>query len=138
MRRQLAAALTVAVLGVPMDAFGQDCLHGPNETPGQRARRVEALGAARHINTLQAGRPHRESVLDLAQLSKVQAEQAATRPAAKSYNFAPDGEVTPGWQLTLSRTETGYWFMIRDKTDPCGFAFVSNEAGVIYRAEPIR
>jgi hypothetical protein len=32
----------------------------------------------------------------------------------------------------------GYWFMVKDKTDPCGFAFLSNTAGVIYTAEPIR
>jgi hypothetical protein len=28
--------------------------------------------------------------------------------------------------------------MVKDKTDPCGFAFISNATGVIYTAEPIR
>jgi hypothetical protein len=28
--------------------------------------------------------------------------------------------------------------MIKDTADPCGFAFVSNQDGVIYTAEPIR
>jgi hypothetical protein len=46
--------------------------------------------------------------------------------------------VIPGWQLTLDRTEGGYWFMIKGKTDPCGLAFVSNQQGVIFTAEPIR
>jgi hypothetical protein len=32
----------------------------------------------------------------------------------------------------------GYWFMIKDKLDPCGFAYISNQAGLIFRAEPIR
>ena len=35
-------------------------------------------------------------------------------------------------------TERGYWFMIKDKIDPCGFAYVSNQVGVIFNAEPIR
>jgi hypothetical protein len=47
-------------------------------------------------------------------------------------------EVIPGWQLTLDKTERGYWFMIKDKTDPCGFAYVSNQQGTIFTAEPIR
>ena len=41
-------------------------------------------------------------------------------------------------ELTLDVNSTGYWFMIRDKPDPCGFAFISNQAGVIFSAEPIR
>jgi hypothetical protein len=43
-----------------------------------------------------------------------------------------------GWRLTLDVSDHGYWFMIKDTTDPCGFAYVSNELGVIFRAEPIR
>ena len=45
----------------------------------------------------------------------------------------------PAWvQLTLDVTTQGYWFMIKDKVDPCGFAYVSNQVGVILHAEPIR
>jgi len=47
-------------------------------------------------------------------------------------------EIVPGWQLTLNKTENGYWFMIKDKTDPCGFTLISNQAGLIYNAEPMR
>ena len=32
----------------------------------------------------------------------------------------------PQWKLTLDVTESGYWFMIKDTADPCGFAFISN------------
>jgi len=28
--------------------------------------------------------------------------------------------------------------MVKDKMDPCGFAYISNTMGVIYTAEPIR
>jgi hypothetical protein len=136
--RQLLLTLMLLALA-PIHAFAQDCLHGADETPEQRARRVEALGAARHVNTLQANRPDRRGAyLDLAELDRLNAEQAAKRPSARSYTFVPDGEIVAGWQLTLARTDAGYWFLIKDKTDPCGFAYVSNQAGVIYRAEPIR
>jgi hypothetical protein len=123
----------------PIPAFAQDCLHGKDETPDQRTRRSQALGAARHVNTLQANRPNRAGAyLDLAELGSLDTAQSAKRLSARSYNFHPDAEIIAGWQLTLARTDSGYWFMIKDKTDPCGFAYVSNEAGVIYRAEPIR
>jgi hypothetical protein len=136
--RRLATAVMVGLLSFPVYAFAQDCLHDSGETPEQRTRRLEALSAARHVNTLQANRPTRQGpYLDLTALERVQAE-AAKRPSSRSYNFAPDAEIIGGWQLTLARTDSGYWFMIKDKTDPCGFAYVSNEAGVIYHAEPIR
>lgn len=40
--------------------------------------------------------------------------------------------------MKLDVSDDSYWFMIKDKTDPCGFAYISNKAGVIYAAEPIR
>lgn len=138
--RSVRWLLTLMLLAfAPIPAFAQDCLHGQDETPDQHTRRSQALGAARHVNTLQANRPNRAGVyLDLAELGSLDAAQSAKRPSARSYNFHPDAEIIAGWQLTLARTDSGYWFMIKDKTDPCGFAYVSNEAGVIYRAEPIR
>jgi hypothetical protein len=50
----------------------------------------------------------------------------------------PGTDILPNWELKLDVNPAGYWFMIRDKADPCGFAFISNQAGVIFSAEPIR
>ena len=50
----------------------------------------------------------------------------------------PAQDVLPGWELKLDTTQGGYWFMIKDKTDPCGFALVGNESGVIYTARRMR
>jgi hypothetical protein len=36
------------------------------------------------------------------------------------------------------RERDGYWFIIKDTTDPCQFALVSNQEGIIYTAHPIR
>jgi hypothetical protein len=50
----------------------------------------------------------------------------------------PGTDILPGWTLMLDVGFNSYWFMIKDKTDPCGFAYVSNQTGLIYTAEPIR
>ena len=44
----------------------------------------------------------------------------------------------PGWELRLDVTANGYWFSIKDKTDPCGLTFVSNQQGLILEAQPLR
>lgn len=67
--------------------------------------------------------------------------RSKTGPAGeflKRLNVSPEGELLPGWQLTLDVTADGYWFIIKDKTDPCGLPFVSNQGGLIYNAEPLR
>ena len=56
----------------------------------------------------------------------------------KRLSLTPGTDVLPDWQLTLDTAGQGYWFMIKDKLDPCGFAYISNQAGLIFRAEPIR
>ena len=55
--------------------------------------------------------------------------------AVKSISLTPGTDILPNWQLTLDVTPQGYWFMIKDKSDPCGFAYISNQQGVIYNAE---
>lgn len=32
----------------------------------------------------------------------------------------------------------GYWFMVKDKQDPCGRAYISNQKGLIFEAQPLR
>lgn len=99
--------------------------------------------ATRTINNLEANQPGSRTRTYLRQVDLPTSPFAAkqTGPAAElltKLNFSPDQELLPGWQLTLDVTADGYWFMLKDKTDPCGFAFVSNQGGLIYTAEPIR
>jgi hypothetical protein len=47
-------------------------------------------------------------------------------------------EIVPGFTLTLDTTSNGYWFSVTDTTDPCGYRLISNQAGVIFTAQPIR
>ena len=98
------------------------------------------MGATRQVNNLQANRPDaRKGIyLDQVEIASWYAEQTKKTGAATPYNLEPGAEIIPGWQLTLNKTENGYWFMIKDKTDPCGFTLISNQAGLIYNAEPMR
>ena len=131
----------VGFLAMSVPTFAQQCLHGPDESAEQKARKREALSAARQVNTLQANRPdaRNSKFLNQTEMAVYYADLTKQRGALNpALIFDPASEVLPGWQLTLDKTEKGYWFMIKDKTDPCGFAYVSNHEGVILTAEPIR
>jgi hypothetical protein len=132
--------VVMVVLLMPATAFAQQCLHGAASTDEQKARKREALGGARQINTLQANRPEaREGkFLNQTEMAVYYADPTTKTPARQPLIFDPASEVLPGWQLTLDKTDKGYWFMIKDTTDPCGFAYLSNQEGVIFTAEPIR
>jgi hypothetical protein len=124
-------------------AYAQECLHGASEHAEQAARRREALTAARNINNIQANQPGAVNGQylrqdELAGSPYALTMRASTNETVKRISLDPGTEILPNWQLILDVTQKGYWFMIKDKADPCGFAFISNQAGVIFHAEPIR
>jgi len=134
-------AISVIVLACAIGtAHAQQCLHGANETPEQAARRTDAVNAARTINNIQAnqktGSYFRHEDLVTAPWA-VQMRQS-TSEFAKRISLLPGTDILPGWTLMLDVGFNSYWFMIKDKTDPCGFAYVSNQTGLIFHAEPIR
>jgi hypothetical protein len=136
--QQVCILLICVAMAAP--AAAQQCLHGSSSTPEQQSRKRAALSAARQVNTLQAnGSVARQGkYLTRIEMGELYAEQLKKRPALTPLVFDRSSDIMPGWQLTFDLTESGYWFMIRDTTDPCGFAFVSSQNGVIYTAEPIR
>ena len=141
--RRLATAFTIISLSISASAYAQQCLHGPNQAPEQTARRREALAATRTINNIKFNQPAaRERVFfrhaQLAESPIGASMRAAPTGLASRISFSPDTDILPGWKLTLDVSQTGYWFKIADTTDPCGFAFISNDSGVIYTAEPLR
>jgi hypothetical protein len=140
---RLPTVLVLAYLLFASPALAsQQCLHDPNETPEQQARRREALTATRTVNNLQANQPGAATSTFLRQVELPTSRFAQGKDGQtdffKKLNFTPGQELMPGWELTLDVTPDGYWFMIKDKTDPCGFAYISNKVGVIFTAEPIR
>lgn len=139
LRRLGAVALAAAFL-TPSLAAAQQCLHGADETPEQKTRKRAALNAARGIHNLQIHRraAGERKVLDRTEMAARYAEDPAITRSPDPLNLDPADDIIPGWQLAFDRTEQGYWFMVRDSADPCGFAYVSNEKGLIYTAQPIR
>lgn len=132
MRTGLLAASFVVM--VASGAAAQQCVHGEGESAEAAARRREALMAARVVNTAQWNQPGARSGRFMSH-----AELAATAASAPpNIRLEPDQDIVPGWRLTLDATAKGYWFAITDTADPCGFAFVSTEAGKILKAEIIR
>ena len=123
-------------------AYAQQCLHGAGETPDQAARRREALTATRTVNNLQANQPGRAAKTYLRQVelpTSAFAQGAGGQTEFfKKLNFTPGAELLPGWELTLDVTQDGYWFMIKDKTDPCGSPSSATRVGYLYgRAHPL-
>ena len=141
--RKLTIALTAALSLMSTVAFAQQCLHGTDETAEQTARRREALTATRTINNLQMNQPNSRARIffnhaQLAESPGATSMRAKPNDFAKRVSFSPDADILPGWTLTLDVTADGYWFSIKDTTDPCGFAYISNHSGLIYTAEPLR
>ena len=132
------ASLTVTVLALATPSFAQQCLHGPSERPDQAARRIDALTATRNVNNLEANQPGAQNRVYLRQVELASSPFAAKAPSVKKLNFTPGADLIPGWQLVLDVTQEGYWFIVKDKTDPCGFAYISNQEGLIFHAEPNR
>jgi hypothetical protein len=140
---RLAPVTCALVLFAAASALAQECVPGAAPTPEQQARRKQGLQATRTINNLEANQPGSatKTYLRQAELPSSPFVARETGPSAefmKKLNFTPGEELMPGWQLTLDVTAEGYWFMLKDKTDSCGFAFVSNQSGLIFEAQPIR
>ena len=133
----IAVICVAAAIGT---AHAQECLHGPNESAEQAARRTDAINAARTINNIQAN--HKGSGYfrheDLVTSPWAVQMRQSGNEFAKRLSLVPRTDILPGWTLTLDVGFESYWFKITDKTDPCGFAYISNQNGIIFKVEPIR
>jgi hypothetical protein len=142
MRRLFAFVVLFGVF-LAGPALAQQCLHGTGETAEQAARKRDALTATRTINNIQANQPGAAKGQYFRQEELAGAPFAArlresTSETVRRISLSPGTDILPNWKLTLDVTRTGYWFMIKDTSDPCGFAYISNQAGVIFQGEPIR
>jgi hypothetical protein len=124
-------------------AYAQECLHGAAENAEQAARRRNALTATRTINNIQVNQPGAKTGQflrheELASSPFATKMRGSSNEIIKRLSLTPGTDILPDWQLTLDTAGRGYWFMIKDRLDPCGFAYISNQGGLIFRAEPIR
>src|SRR5262249_14278384 len=114
------AIVVIVALRPPGAQKPADCLHGRSEAPAQAERRKAALRLARELNTL----------------------EAAAHAQAQSYYTMTDLPGVPavpgGFRAQLSTDGASYTFSVKDTLDACGFAFFSDQEGVIYSGTPIQ
>jgi hypothetical protein len=94
------------------------CLHGDNETAAEQARRFAALRFVRAVNTAHAN---------------TSAPKYGALTTLEGLPPIPDGFV-----VGHAADDQGYVFAVKDATDPCRFAFFSDQEGIIYLGGPIR
>lgn len=116
--------LPTAVMGLLLCSalcIAQECLHGPNETSEQKARRRAALQLVRQVNTAQASvaMKNAKTFLSLEELGLDLKSASNFKP-----KFTTDGKT--------------YSFILKDTSDPCSFACVTTDDGMIYTAQPFR
>ena len=113
-----------ALLGVVLcsaSGYAQECLHGPNETSEQKARSRAALQLVRQVNTLQfsTGLKNAKKLLPLEERGL-------------------DLKSAPGFSPKFTTDGKNYSLVLKDTTDPCSFAFVTTDEGLIYKAQPLK
>ncbi len=115
----------------------QQCLHGADSTPDQKARRSSALSVMRAINTAESAFASRNQ-RQYGTLKEL-LDSGALKPMLRDtpLNFESDQPLL-GWKLEFSSNKDGYAFLLKDTTDPCSFAFFSTQDGLIFHGEPIR
>jgi hypothetical protein len=120
------AALAVAVfavvfsIGTRTPAQAPACLHGPSENADNRGRRQAALEYARKVNLLEAeGKLQAQSYFNLDTLPMLP-------------------PLPRGFKAQLSNDGVSYTFSLKDALDPCGFAYFSDQDGIVYSAAPVK
>jgi hypothetical protein len=120
--------LAVILIVVPVISFRfasaqtsvPGCLHGSGETAGQQVRKRQALAKARQINSAEVvAKTQTGTYQPLEQLSRITVD-------------------AQGIVAHLAVDANGYAFSIKDSLDPCGFAFFSDQSGIIYQGEALR
>ena len=94
------------------------CLHGPDPTPEQKARRSQLISMARSIND----------------------QQNAARQQSQEYtqNIRILGTIPEGVELKLAVGSKSYGFSIVDTTDRCRSGVFSNQDGLIYTGQALQ
>lgn len=133
-------ALFLAVLAVPSTGWSQQCLHGPDESASNKERRTLAVKAARFVNTAQARHQAKTGRYVQADdlLTSAEVAELKSGPTGQGLSLATPTAIVEGFELRLTTDGRAYSFSLRDKADPCGFGYFSDDSGVIFQAYPIQ
>jgi hypothetical protein len=110
----LCALLTTSV------AHAQQCLHGTDEAPDQRARRLAGIRVIREVNARQAD------------LWKQRGKFGSLNDVKTAVSGSPVGFVP---RVTVD--QWGYTIFLKDSLDSCGFGLASDQDGIIYEVRPV-
>lgn len=138
MRFSILICLACVALAAPARAQEQDCQSAAERTPEQITLSKSAINLARFLNTAQANQPGARSGKYLTLTELQERLSRSGRAGLANVNLLGGPEVAPGLELTFNVTDRGYWFMIKSVKDVCVPSVVSDQAGVIYSATPIR
>lgn len=100
-------------------AAAQTCLHGSNETDKEKARKRAALQLVRRIHTAQALQVQR------------------TKRFVPLEALDVDADDVKGFTVRLTTDGTSYMLLMKDATDPCGFAYASFDDGLIFTGHAV-
>ena len=91
-------SIAVVLTLVAGPAFAQQCLHGPDASPEQKARLTQAIGAMRNVNNMEANQPGARGnrYLRHEELATSPFALKQTNDAFKSLNLTPGEEILPG------------------------------------------
>ena len=99
---------------------GQNCLHGPDETPANRARRQQAVQFAARVN-----------------LAESRFSLPGGSPQYRSLNELPNVPAVPaGFDIQFHLDGSSYMFSLKDTRDACSYAIFTDQGGLVYEAIP--
>lgn len=133
----IAALLLSSRVGV-----AQSCLHGRAETADARNSRLDALRAARIINSAQGWEARGGRFLPWDQLGSagyvilLRGDGGPSGDLVRRMKWG-EREVLPGWRIHFVVADDTYAFSLRDSRDTCGFTYASDESGVVLEAYPV-
>jgi hypothetical protein len=110
---------SLLLLALAWPAGAQQCLHGPDESASERARREAALAFVDQVNAAQK-----------------MAQDTQGAYVALGDAVSP-GDVPLGFVPRLTVDQWSYTISLKDLFDPCGFAFFSDQDGRVYEARPV-
>lgn len=113
------SAVGLALLLVTATPSAQRCLHGPDASEADRARRHAAITFVQQINAAEA-QAYRNRGTSVALID-------AVKMADVPFGFVP--------RLVFERLT--YMVSLKDSLDPCGFSLLSDQDGMIYEARPL-
>ncbi len=115
----LVAATSILRGGSSVEAQPRNCLHGANESESNRARRQQALRWIELVNRQQ------------------------TSIRVRIGEFIRDIDVTgvdavpTSWVSQIVASKTTYAVSVKDMTDPCRFAYFSDQGAIVYGGQQV-